>query len=677
MNLEIDKTEIIRKTKIIDDIIPQLKQEFIGIDEQIDAIMENIRNWYLYSQFQKGPCVVNLFGMTGCGKTSLIRRIVQLLDCEGDMLYFNFCAINETSSYDIESDIEEQVSCMSDNKIIVLDEFQYAATIDKDGMEKDNKNGLKPFWELIDSGIIHKLSRKCDIDIVHDSINAMLCLNEIEPMRIEDGVIANADAYDSFLERCVGGDLTDTFCFSKSSQNFFIVGYWFNKIVQIYNRCFGVDMMKYELMNQFCNMNADEILELFKSMEKECKKGYDLNFSKSIIFVIANVDEAFNIAYNVNPDMSPNQFYEITKKISIVEIKKALQKRFRNEQIARLGNTYIIYPSFNQKSFEKIIDLELTKYGERIKDKLGIAIEFDKKIKKVIYEEAVYPTQGTRPIFSTINEVVETKLPYIMYNILSNDDYKQVSLLRYSYKRGKIVVKTIDDKGNEINEYKFSINLRLVKVRQLTDDESQADTAVHESGHFVVYSYLNGVVPEKIVSKSADTDMNGFMMRDFENEEEQIGSRRDYLNDIKVCLGGYVAEGVIFGEDRRSNGASNDLMRATDIASRMVRRWGLSDNPFTTTLIGAENDGMLIKDDKQEYINDQIKKIIQDCLKETIEIINKPHIMKMLKSSSKYLLNNVQMPKHVMNDLFNIAKKEGEMCENNSRYYRDIVSAFE
>ena len=70
------------------------------------------------------------------------------------------------------------------------------------------------------------------------------------------------------------------------------------------------------------NMNAIEICDLFNDVYEESQKGYDLKFNESIIFVIANLDEAYNVAFNVNPDMSPEQFHNVTKKIGIVDVKR-------------------------------------------------------------------------------------------------------------------------------------------------------------------------------------------------------------------------------------------------------------------------------------------------------------------------------------------------------------------
>ena len=122
--VNIDIEEIKRKNEVIDNAIVELKKKYIGVDEQIDEIMSNVRTWYCYPQLQDRPCVINLWGLSGCSKTDSVRTIAKLLDLEEDLIYFNFADINEKNAWEIENDIEDSVGNNKSNRIIVYDEFQ-------------------------------------------------------------------------------------------------------------------------------------------------------------------------------------------------------------------------------------------------------------------------------------------------------------------------------------------------------------------------------------------------------------------------------------------------------------------------------------------------------------------------------------------------------------------------
>lgn len=690
MELKFNKEELEEKNRIIDNAIVQLKKEFVGIDSQIDAIMDNVRVWFLYPDLQASPCVVNIFGMTGCGKTSLVKRIAQLLDRERDVVYFNFCAINEEASYEIEESIEENFGNGSTNRIFVYDEFQFAATLDENGAEKDKKGGLKPFWELLDTGVLCRRMAMWYFVGILRVVKGMARINSFCQMEIENGCWVNKDKCLEFFDEREKKELMNVFntlpgeedfvpiklVDDDKEDDFFIPSHVFDRFSEVYCKVYNVAKNTFGLKEKLRKMSANEIYDLFYSVYKKALRGYELKFNNSIIFVIANVDEAYDMAYDVNPDMSPDQFYNITRKISIVDVKKALQKRFRNEQIARLGNVYVIYPSLNSKSFKRVIELYLNKYGDRVKELCGINVKFDKSINDAIFKESVYPTQGVRPILSTIYEFVKAKLPHMVKDISEGGMEGDAVSICYSYKNKKTVVEVFNNRNEMIGTFKYVNNLRLGKLRESAMDERQANTAVHESGHFVVYSYLYGKIPEKIVSCSVENGIGGFMMNDLDNEEKRVDSRVEYLNKIKVFLGGYAAEGIIFGNDRRSSGASSDLMEATTIASKMIRKFGMGYLACVTTYLNkTEVDGMIIKEDNQEYINKQIKDIISKCLADTEKILRQANMYDMLVKSSKYLAVHSQMSKHTMNKLLEEAQQNGDICANTDTYYRDIVNS--
>jgi cell division protease FtsH len=71
------RKEIERKQGILRSAEEQLKREVFGIDEAIRRLMEVFGPWYIFPEAQESPCIINLWGMTGVGKSSLIRRVEQ------------------------------------------------------------------------------------------------------------------------------------------------------------------------------------------------------------------------------------------------------------------------------------------------------------------------------------------------------------------------------------------------------------------------------------------------------------------------------------------------------------------------------------------------------------------------------------------------------------------------
>ena len=147
------------KTKMekLSQVKAQLKKEFIGIDEVIDKVIESITSWYLIPEMNDRPVIVNLWGLTGTGKTSLVNRLIELLEInkylyldlgksnvQGQSLYNNNTvdsALSELSEF--EKDVRSY--------IFVLDEFQHAKTLDERRIEID-KPQSRSVWELLDSG---------------------------------------------------------------------------------------------------------------------------------------------------------------------------------------------------------------------------------------------------------------------------------------------------------------------------------------------------------------------------------------------------------------------------------------------------------------------------------------------------------------------------------------------
>ena len=110
-------------------------------------------------------------------------------------------------------------------------------------------------------------------------------------------------------------------------------------------------------------------------------------------------------------------------------------------------------------------------------------------------------------------------------------------------------------------------------------------TAYHEAGHAVLASVLPHADPVHKVSIVARGRAGGYTLS-LPLEERKLQSRKEFLDDICVSLGGYAAEKMIFGDI--TTGPSNDLQVSSNLARAMVTRWGMSD---AIGPIALESDG--------------------------------------------------------------------------------------
>ncbi len=99
-------------------------------------------------------------------------------------------------------------------------------------------------------------------------------------------------------------------------------------------------------------------------------------------------------------------------------------------------------------------------------------------------------------------------------------------------------------------------------------------TAYHEAGHALVASVLPHADPVHKVSIIARGNAGGYTLK-LPLEERRLQSKKEFIDDIAMSLGGYVAEKMVFGDI--TTGPSSDLQVATNLARAMVTRWGMSD----------------------------------------------------------------------------------------------------
>jgi cell division protease FtsH len=173
----------------------------------------------------------------------------------------------------------------------------------------------------------------------------------------------------------------------------------------------------------------------------------------------------------------------------------------------------------------------------------------------------------------------------------------------------------------------------------MTDDIKES-TAYHEAGHAIIGRLVPEHDPVYKVSIIPRGRALGVTM--YLPEHDRVSMNRQHLESmISSLYGGRLAEELIYGKDKVSTGASNDIERATDIARKMVTQWGFSDK--LGPLLYAEEEGEVflgrsvtqtkhMSDDTAKLIDDEIRQIIdrnyaraRQILEENMDIM---HAMK-------------------------------------------------
>lgn len=97
--------------------------------------------------------------------------------------------------------------------------------------------------------------------------------------------------------------------------------------------------------------------------------------------------------------------------------------------------------------------------------------------------------------------------------------------------------------------------------------------AYHEAGHALVSSSIAGTTPVRKISIISRGMAGGYTLQ-VPSEENKMRTKTQFMAEVATLMGGYCAERLIFGE--MSTGASNDLVRASEIARKIVKEYGMS-----------------------------------------------------------------------------------------------------
>jgi len=142
--------------------------------------------------------------------------------------------------------------------------------------------------------------------------------------------------------------------------------------------------------------------------------------------------------------------------------------------------------------------------------------------------------------------------------------------------------------------------------------------AYHEAGHAIVGALMPDYDQVRKVSIISRGNAGGvtFFQPSEENQDSGLYSKKYLLAQIRVALGGIVAEEVVYGEDNATTGASSDLSQVFMIARQMITNMG-----FGTTLGKQNAEPQYLSEATNQDIDDEIHDLIDKCYEETRELL--------------------------------------------------------
>ena len=189
----------------------------------------------------------------------------------------------------------------------------------------------------------------------------------------------------------------------------------------------------------------------------------------------------------------------------------------------------------------------------------------------------------------------------------------------------------------EFEKAKDKIMMGSERKSMVMSESEKEMTAYHEAGHAIVGRLVPEHDPVYKVSIIPRGRALGVTM--YLPEQDRVSHSKQHLESmISSLFGGRIAEQIIYGDDKVTTGASNDIERATEIARKMVTQWGLSTK--MGPMLYAEDEGEVflgksmskatnMSDDTARAIDAEIKSLIDSnydrahkILEENIDILH-------------------------------------------------------
>ena len=220
----------------------------------------------------------------------------------------------------------------------------------------------------------------------------------------------------------------------------------------------------------------------------------------------------------------------------------------------------------------------------------------------------------------------------------------------------------------EVEEASEKVSMGPERRSHIVSDKDRKLTAYHESGHAIVAHLLPHADPVHKVTIIPRGAAGGYTMM-LPTEEQNYKTKSQLLADIRVALGGRIAEALIL--DEISTGASGDLQSVTNTARAMVTRWGMSDE-LGPIVFGEQQEQIFLgknlghernySEEIAAKIDSEIHRIVEEAYKDVTKLLSENE--KFLHDMANALLEEETIDAKAVDNLYKYGTtKESEAEE--------------
>ena len=228
----------------------------------------------------------------------------------------------------------------------------------------------------------------------------------------------------------------------------------------------------------------------------------------------------------------------------------------------------------------------------------------------------------------------------------------------------------------EVEEASEKVSMGPERRSHIVSDKDRKLTAYHESGHAIVAHLLPHADPVHKVTIIPRGAAGGYTMM-LPTEEQNYKTKSQLLADIRVALGGRIAEALIL--DEISTGASGDLQSVTNTARAMVTRWGMSDE-LGPIVFGEQQEQIFLgknlghernySEEIAAKIDSEIHRIVEEAYKDVTKLLSENE--KFLHDMANALLEEETIDAKAVDNLYKYGTtKEPEAEEPKVTYEAD------